>query len=76
MVDSGHGELLDAAERDGFEVFVTDQKLKHQRNLSARGIAIIVLTSTSWPRVQRAIGAVTQAVDSASPGSYAEVPIA
>ncbi|MDQ3565628.1 MAG: hypothetical protein M3436_16420 [Pseudomonadota bacterium] len=34
------GELLDAAEQDGFEVFVTtDKNLRHQQNLGARRIA-------------------------------------
>lgn len=71
------GELLDAAEREGFEVFVTtDQKLKHQQNLSAREIAIVVLLSTSWPRIQRNLAAVVQAIDGACHGNYTEIPIA
>lgn len=69
-----NGELLDAAEREGFEVFVTtDRNLRHQQNLHARSIAIVVLTTTSWPRIRRGLPAVVRAVDDAMPGSYVEV---
>lgn len=72
-----NGDLLDAAEREGFEVFVTtDRNLKHQQNLGVRRIAIVVLTSTSWPRIRRELPAVIRAINGASPGSYAEVQIA
>ena len=44
-----NGELLDAAER-AFDAFVTtDQNIRHQQNLSGRALAIVVLTTTSWP---------------------------
>lgn len=71
-----NGDLLDTAEREIFEILVTtDKNLKYQQNLGARRIGIVVLTSTSWPRIQRDISAVVAAVDGASPGSYAEVQI-
>jgi len=71
-----NGELLDAAERQGFEVLVTtDSKLKYQQNLKSRRIAIVVISTPSWPRIQRSIAAVAAAVDAASPGSYTEVEI-
>jgi hypothetical protein len=71
-----NGELLGAAEREGFEVFVTtDKNLRYQQNLGARRIAIVVLTVTSWPRIQHEIVAVVRAVNGASRGSYAEVQI-
>ena len=71
-----NGALLDAPERDSFEVPVTtDSKLKHQQNLASRRIAIVVLLSTSWPRIQPVVEAVVRAVDAASEGSYPEVTI-
>jgi hypothetical protein len=71
-----NSDLLEAAEREGFEVFVTtDKNLKHQQDLGVRRIAIVVLTSTSWPRIQREIAAVIRAVNEASSGSYTEVQI-
>jgi hypothetical protein len=52
-----NGELLAAAERSGFEILITtDKNLPYQQNLSAYSIAIIVLSSTSCPRIQRAVG--------------------
>lgn len=70
-----NGDLLDVAERDGFEVLVTtDKNLKHQQDLHARSIAIVVLTTTSWPRIRREVSAVARAVNGAVPESYVEVP--
>ncbi len=69
-----NSELLDAAESEGFEVLVTtDRNLRHQQNLRAWSITIVVLSTTSWLRIQRDIPAVIRAVDGAVPGSYVEV---
>lgn len=71
-----NGELLDAAQAAGFDVLVTtDSNLKYQQNLSARRIAIVVLSTTSWPRIRAAVVLVVQAVDSAVPGGYFQVRI-
>ena len=71
-----NGELLDAAEKEGFEVLVTtDSKLKYQQNLKSRHIAVVVLSTPSWPRIQRAVPAVVAVVDAVSQGSYKEIEI-
>ena len=71
-----NGELLRAAESVGFEVLVTtDTNLKYQQNLASRRIAIVVLGTTSWPRIRTAVEYVVAAVDRAASGSYAEVSI-
>jgi len=71
-----NGELLDAAEGAAFEVLITtDLNLKNQQNLKTRLIALVVLSTPSWPRIQRAMATVVRAVDAAAPGSYAEVDI-
>jgi hypothetical protein len=71
-----NGDLLAAAEQEGFEVFVTtDKNLRNQQNLGGLRIAIVVLSSTSWPRIQKVSTAVKQAIDAASPGSFKEVEI-
>ncbi len=71
-----NGELLQMAEENGFSVLVTtDQNLRYQQNTMGRKIAIVVLTTTSWPRIERAVASVAKAVDSAAPSSYVEVPI-
>ncbi len=72
-----NGELLATAEQEGFEVFVTtDRNLRDQQNLGGLRIAIIVLSSTSWPRIEKAATEVKQAIDAALPGSFKEVQIA
>jgi hypothetical protein len=71
-----NGELLDAAEKEGFAVLVTtDSSLKHQQNLQSRRIAVVVLTTPSWPRIQRAIPSIVRAIEQATVGSYAEVEV-
>jgi predicted nuclease of predicted toxin-antitoxin system len=47
-----NGELLAAAE-ESFDLFITtDQNLRYQQNLTGRRLAILVLPTTSWPRLQ------------------------
>jgi hypothetical protein len=53
----------------------TDQNLKYQQNLSERRLAVVVLLSTSWPRIQARVFAVEVAVDGAVIGSYTEVEV-
>ena len=71
-----NGELLDSAEKERFAVLVTtDAILKYQENLTSRKLAIVVLTTTSWPKIQRVADAVVAAVDGATAGSYIEVEV-
>jgi hypothetical protein len=71
-----NGELLSAAEEDGFDVFVTtDRNLKYQQNIEGRLIAIVVLSTPSWPRVERVSGSVVDAINNAAPGSFSEVSV-
>lgn len=71
-----NGELLQQAESQGFEVLVTtDQSLKYQQNLSSRLIAIVVLSVTSWPRIQGVLPQVVEAINSTEPGSYIEMTV-
>jgi len=63
-------------EQEGYEVFVTtDTNLKHQQNLTERRFGIVVLLSTSWPRIQRVLSSVVTAITVAGPDSYTEVEI-
>jgi hypothetical protein len=71
-----NGDLLSAAEAHGFEVLVTtDTQLRYQQNLRTRRIAIIVLTTTSWPRIKASAAQVVSAVAVAAPATYFEVAI-
>lgn len=71
-----NGELLTAAQGQGFQVLVTtDTSLKYQQNLVSRSIAIVVLGTTSWPRIKVVAEVVNAAVNAAAPGTCAEVAI-
>ena len=69
-----NGELLALAESEGYEVLVTtDKNLRYQQNLSGRPIAVVVLDTTSWPRLRRHVEAISRAIESSIPGAYVEV---
>lgn len=71
-----NGELLQAAEDAGFDVLLTtDTNLKYQQNLATRKISVVVLTSTSWPRIRAVADKVIAAIEMATVGSYLEVAI-
>ena len=71
-----NGELLQAAELAGFAVLVTtDTNLKYQQNLASREISIVVLSTTSWPRIKAHVEPIAIAVGAAVRGSYTEVRI-
>ena len=67
-----NGELLAAAEAS-FDVFVTtDKNLRFQQNLAGRRLAILVLPTTSWPRLQPHVAAIAAAVVLLRPGHLQE----
>jgi hypothetical protein len=71
-----NGDLLNRAEGEGFDVLVTtDSNLRYQQNLTDRRISIVVLSTTSWPRIQHALDEVVQAIDDAAVSGYTVVPI-
>jgi len=74
--DLRNGDLLARAEMDGYELLITtDQNMRYQQNLSGSRLGILVLLSTSWPRIQLRIGDVQAVIDGMQPGAYREVPI-
>lgn len=67
-------ELLAAAEAEGFDALITtDQNLRYQQNLTGRRIAVVVLLTTNWPRIERNISFVLDAISNVSAGTYREV---
>jgi len=71
-----NGALLKAAEEAGFDVLLTtDKNIRYQQNLKGRRLAIVVLGNPQRPAVHRHIDRVIEAVNAATPGSYAEVEI-
>lgn len=71
--DMKNGALLAIAE-DSFSVFITtDQQLRFQQNLDGRKLAILVLGTTSWPRIRKQLSKVTEAVEEMTAGTYCEI---
>ena len=71
-----NGDLLQAAENAGFDLMITtDQKLRYQQNLAERHIAIIVLSTTSWPRIRAVTDAVASAVARCATERFIEISI-
>jgi hypothetical protein len=49
-----NGELLKAAQDDGFEGMVTgDKNLSYQQNLKGRTLALVVLSTNNWNVIKR-----------------------
>ena len=69
-----NGDLLTAAEQDGFQVMVTgDKNLAYQQNLEGRTLALVVLPTIDWSILKGApatLSTIAAAVDRAKPGSF------
>ncbi len=71
-----NGELLRVAEADGFEVMVSaDQNLGYQQNLKDRRLAIVVLGTNHWKKIQAASELIAVAINEAVPGSFTAVEV-
>lgn len=68
-----NGALLAAAE-NSFDLFITtDQQLRYQQNLTGRKLSILVLTTTSWPRIKEHVSEIIDALDQIGKGEYREI---
>ena len=71
-----NGELLNAAENAGFDVFITtDKNLRYQQNLQHRKIALVVLSAPSWPRVQKIAHEVANVINNIKAKDYVEIAV-
>ena len=74
--EKDNGELLDLAEREGYEILVTtDQSLRYQQNPAGRKIGIVVLLANAWPKVRLRTREIGQAIAAVRSGAVVEVPI-
>jgi hypothetical protein len=70
-----NGELLAAAE-NRFDVLVTtDRNLRHQQLLAGRKLAILVLLTTSWPRLEAQAEKIASALVSMKLGQLLELQL-
>jgi hypothetical protein len=71
-----NGELLTAAEAEGFEALVTtDRNLLYQQNLAGRRLAIVALSTTDWRRIRQHVHLVAEAIEMIAAGGYVELSI-
>ena len=71
-----NGDLIRLAEQQGYELLITtDTNLRYQQNLKTRAIAILVLSTTSWPRIRSAAELVAVEVAGIRAGEYCELRI-
>ena len=69
-----NGDLLRAAEQEGFEAIVTtDQNLRYQQNLKDRRLSILVLMTTDWRTIRSRIDLVEAAVEALQQNKYSEL---
>jgi len=68
-----NGDLIEIAEAE-FDLFITtDRSLRHQQRLPRDRLAIIVLLTTSWPKIRVQVQVVVDAVDGIRPEQYLEL---
>ena len=71
-----NGDLLETAEREGFEVFiVADKNLRYQQNLSGRRMAILELWTNHRPTLEQHFAEIRAAIEKLSAGEYAMLEI-
>jgi hypothetical protein len=68
-----NGQLLDEAEKAGFEALVTgDQNFAFQQNLTGRNIAVVILSTNRWAIIRAKPQPVLDAIASASAGTFTQ----
>lgn len=66
-----NGDLLRAAEAEGFDLFIIcDKNLRHQQNLSHRGLAILELWTNHRPTLERHWPLIRTTAEALRPGEY------
>ncbi len=71
-----NGELIAAAEEGGFDIFSSgDKDLRHQQNLTARSIAVLVLGSTRWRVLKAEERRIRAAVEERRSGGFIELDL-
>jgi hypothetical protein len=69
-----NGDLIEAAEKGGFDVFVTaDQNLAYQQRLAGRRLALVVLTTNHWDTIRPVAERIVAAVAAIQPGGFVTV---
>jgi len=67
-----NGELLAMADGKFDVLITTDQNLSYQQNLADRKLAILILPTTSWPKLQKEAAGILSCLNQIQPGAYQE----
>ena len=68
-----NGELLSRAVKDFDILITTDQNLRYQQDLSHLRLAVLVLPTTSWPKIRQHVAQVIAAVEEVRAGECREI---
>jgi hypothetical protein len=69
-----NGDLIRLAEQEGYELLITtDTNIRYQQNLNERTIAILVLSTTSWPRIRLVTERIQATIALINTGGYEEL---
>jgi len=68
-----NGALIASAEESFDLLITTDQKLRYQQNLAGRKLSVLVLMTTSWPRIQEHVSEIVHAIRQIQVGEYREI---
>lgn len=69
-----NGDLIKKAEDHGYDAMITtDQNIGYQQNLSGRKIRLLVLKTTSWPKIQIKARDIKNTLEDMDEGSYMEL---
>lgn len=69
-----NGKLLAAVEAALFEAMITnDKRMETQQPLARRPFAILILSATNWPVIERHVQKIADALDDAKPGTVTKV---
>jgi hypothetical protein len=71
-----NGELLKVAEAAFDALITTDQNLRYQQNLGGRRLAILILPTTSWPKIEPHVAEVLAALNKLRAGEVHELTFA
>jgi len=72
-----NGALLDAAEREGFDVLLTcDQNVRYQQDFTDRKLTVVILSTNHWPTLRQVAHRISSAIDFVQRGQVVEIDIA
>jgi len=71
-----NGDLIEAAERQGFEALITaDRNLRYQQNLAGRKLGIVALPDNRLLALKNIAPRIRGALDRLKPGDYIELKL-